>query len=600
MINKTPQKQSAFDSVASANPAVQAKVAKPSPEREPQSSPPSESPAKESAQARLQPHELLMSATKKIANTEVRSIPKREQEQIDASSPSALASMAAAFERSAYKPNNAEAEVIELSDRFEQHKQTPKRLAKVVTKSLTDSTLSLSESPSKDSPPPLSNDVLLSARNKNTILKSTPEREQQPMINKTPQKQSAFDSVASANPAVQAKVAKPSPEREPQSSPPSESPAKESAQARLQPHELLMSATKKIANTEVRSIPKREQEQIDASSPSALASMAAAFERSAYKPVSAEAEVIEQSNRFEQHKQTPTAFDYSHYAEPKPTPGNQHHYVRWERSHGVILSLFLISSTCEITQFMNTWAPSTFLRLANLILSISLCAGIIDPQVQRSPLGMMLNRLAAWIVALIALSSSVYTTPGKQWLTGEVHLINMIGTLLFPLAVLDSASVLWAQIRSRNFILKGFVVESMCLYCFLLGVPIARFILGYEKVTELYVNHKVAETIYAISLFTAFIIAIEYYCVCQIAAGKKLTKEVWSGFTTLLWGLLHAQGCAFLVALLNGVLAGGFFYTALFAIFFTGRLLELALEKTGWLQYRILPHTPGTAGEKTS
>ena len=45
-----------------------------------------------------------------------------------------------------------------------------------------------------------------------------------------------------------------------------------------------------------------------------------------------------------------------------------------------------------------------------------------------NPMALVMNRLAAWTVAFVALGLSFFTTPGELWLDGEVHVTKQNGT----------------------------------------------------------------------------------------------------------------------------------------------------------------------------
>jgi hypothetical protein len=319
------------------------------------------------------------------------------------------------------------------------------------------------------------------------------------------------------------------------------------------------------------------------SSPETLAAIAAAF---------APKSNTQKNNQFSRYPEKPKSLDHStSYGDDIPSKRYNHRVVDLGSLHGNKFSAFLVCAVCEILHFLYTSTPSTHLRLINLVLAVSLYSGVFDTHVQRAPLGMMLNRLAAWILALLALSTSVYTSPEAKWQLGEMRLLNMVGTFLFPLALLDSINVLRAEIRCRNFILKGFVVECLYVYCFILGVPVVRLLLADDAAASL--CDMLPETMYIVSIFSALVVAIEYFFVCQVAAGN-FSKEFWQGMTSMLWGFVHAPGCAFLVGKLNGMKAGGYVYAASFVIFLIGRLFEPLLEEIGWLLYRETSTSPPT------
>lgn len=349
-------------------------------------------------------------------------------------------------------------------------------------------------------------------------------------------------------------------------------------------------AKSKKSPTELKRTPQSELKLINPSSPEALVAMAEALELSQTQMRLASATGASQPSYPDRHTDNAPL-------SRNPKPGYQHRTVDLGSLHGNSFTAFLISNLCEIIQFLYTSTPSTPLRLINLVLAVSLYSGVFDTHVQRAPLGMMLNRLAAWIVALLALSTSIYTTPGEQWKTGEVLLVNMFGTLLFPLATLDSISVLWAEIRCRNFILNGFATENLYIYVLLLVTPMIRFLLTYEEAADLYMSYPLAETIYIVSVFSALIVAMEYYCACQVAAGN-FSKDIWQGMASILWGFLHAPGCAILVGWLNGINAGGYFYVGCFFVFVGGKALEVILQTTGGIQYRDTSTAPPMAAKK--
>ncbi|KAI2506110.1 hypothetical protein MHU86_8341 [Fragilaria crotonensis] len=334
---------------------------------------------------------------------------------------------------------------------------------------------------------------------------------------------------------------------------------------------------------------KSNKQTFATSSQDALATMAAAFahDQAFTLPPKSNAEKNDQFSRY------PEKPKYTSYDDDIPSKRYNHRVVDLGSLHGNKFSAFVVCAVCEILHFLYTSKPSTHLRLINLVLAVSLYSGVFDTHVQRAPLGMMLNRLAAWILALLALSTSVYTSPEAKWQVGETRLLNMVGTFVFPLALLDSINVLRAEIRCRNFILKGFVVECLYVYCFILGVPIARLLLADDAAASLCERYPLPETMYIVSIFSALVVAIEYFFVCQVAAGN-FSKEFWQGMTSILWGFIHAPGCAFLVGKLNGLKAGGYVYAASFVIFLIGRLFEPLLEETGWLRYRETSTSPPT------
>jgi hypothetical protein len=90
---------------------------------------------------------------------------------------------------------------------------------------------------------------------------------------------------------------------------------------------------------------------------------------------------------------------------------------------------------------------------------------------------------------------------------------------------------------------------------------------------------------------------MEYYCACQVAAGN-VSKDIWQGMASILWGFLHAPGCAILVGWLNGINAGGYFYVGCFFVFVGGKALEVILQTTGGIQYRDTSTAPPMAAKK--
>ena len=338
---------------------------------------------------------------------------------------------------------------------------------------------------------------------------------------------------------------------------------------------------------------KSKYQPLDASSPEALAAMTAAFmQDQGYTP--SNKSNGQQNNQFSRYPEKPKSIGPSKaYGNQIPTKTYHHRVVDLGSLHGNKFSAFLICAVCEILHFLYTSTPSSYLRLINLLLAVSLYSGVFDTHVQRAPLGMMLNRLAAWILALLALSTSVYASPEARWQLGEMRLLSLVGTFLFPLALLDSINVLRSEIRCRNFILKGFVVECLYVYCCILGVPVARLLLTDDAAAALCERYPVPETIYIVSIFSALVVAIEYFFVCQVAAGN-FSKEFWQGMTSMLWGFVHAPGCALLVGKLNGIKAGGYVYVGSFVIFLIGRLVEPLLEEIGLLRYRETSTSPPT------
>lgn len=233
---------------------------------------------------------------------------------------------------------------------------------------------------------------------------------------------------------------------------------------------------------------------------------------------------------------------------------------------------------------MLTREKSSFLRLLNLGLAIGLYLGAFREEIQKHkvPLGLALNRLASWIVAFIALSMSMYTTSGEEWLVGEVRLINMLGTVIFPLALLDSITVLYEELRHGHVFLQGFVMENMANLCALLALPIYRLWNGADVMTDLYLDYPMAETVYVLAIFTATITGIEAFAVCLVSTGK-LSSDSFNDATTILWGLVHAPISAVLVGALNGAIVGAIYYAGLFCLFLFATFLEFGLEKQGWL-----------------
>lgn len=168
-----------------------------------------------------------------------------------------------------------------------------------------------------------------------------------------------------------------------------------------------------------------------------------------------------------------------------------------------------------------------------------------------------------------------------------MHIVHLIGTCFFPIAVLDSLSVLRSEIRARSIFLQGFVVENVVVYSHLLGLPLLRILLGFDTVAQLYVDHQVAESIYLVSLLSAITISVEFYHVSRVSSGT-LEPSNYSTVSSLLWGWFHLPGCAFLVGCLNTFLLGTRFYARSLLVFFIGRVVTKLLEGSNWLQYKPL------------
>jgi hypothetical protein len=285
--------------------------------------------------------------------------------------------------------------------------------------------------------------------------------------------------------------------------------------------------------------------------------------------------------------------DFNHRVpmEPRPTnhPWYQYHTLDWNNIHGISGALFLLFTALEVLQFAFTLQPSTPLRLANLALSISLYYGVFRSEIRKreAPMGMMLNRLGAWNIAYIALSKSIYTTPAEYWVNGELPLINMIGTAIFPLAILDSLMILFSEIQNRQFVMQGFVVENIVTYTYLLAMPLLHLCIGTDELADLYVRFNLAETVYIHAVFTAFIDSIDSFHICQVSA-RKLEKDSFHSISTLIWAFVHSPGSAFFVGSINGAKAGAYFYAASFLIYLVGTMLEHLLERSKILEYHTL------------
>lgn len=278
-----------------------------------------------------------------------------------------------------------------------------------------------------------------------------------------------------------------------------------------------------------------------------------------------------------------------HVASPQP---RQHvEQAPPGKAHAITGALLIVCLSLELGQYLVSNRPSTVLRMVNLILTLSLYAGgVFSKRMVHNPLALLMNRLAAWNVAYVALGLSFFTTPGQQWWEGEVHVVNVVGTCFFPIAVLDSLSVLRSEVRSRNIILEGFVLENVVVYSHLLGLPLLRILLGFDAVAQLYMDYPVAESIYAMSLLSALTVAVASYHVCRVSSGK-LEARNYSAVSNVLWGWVHLPGCAFLVGYLNNFLIGTRFYARSLLVFFIGRVLTKLLESSQWLQYKPLERT---------
>jgi hypothetical protein len=305
---------------------------------------------------------------------------------------------------------------------------------------------------------------------------------------------------------------------------------------------------------------------IDPKSPEALDALAEAY--AASRAIDQEAKKLEQLNKL-----YVPAVDLKQIG---PVSEQRHlQVVQLNKLLDKRFPLFLATTVIEILHFIRFRTSSTLLRFFNLILAVSLYSCVLDRHVQRSPLGMMLNRIAAWLLALLALSIS-YLSPSDK--TGSLDLVNYVGFLIFPLALVDSIGVWMDEIRHRSFQWKGFVFESVYVYGCLICIPAIQCLWGIN------ISLRWAETIYIVSIFTALIVAIEYWCVGQVAVGY-LPKSIGQSITFFLWGFCHTPGCALLVGLWNGILVGGYVYVGLTVLFLVGRVLEDTLESCGWLQY---------------
>mmetsp|Transcript_6047 Transcript_6047/g.9246 ORF Transcript_6047/g.9246 Transcript_6047/m.9246 type:complete len:336 (+) Transcript_6047:225-1232(+) len=277
--------------------------------------------------------------------------------------------------------------------------------------------------------------------------------------------------------------------------------------------------------------------------------------------------------------------------EPRPCTHIWWHYhkLNWTNFHNIIGLLFILVTGAEVFHFANTGQSSTQLRITNLVLALLLYVGVYRSELHTgdAPLGVMISRLGAWNVAYIALSNSIYTSSGEDWLNGEVPLLNVMGTGLFFLSIVDSLMILFSEIHSRNFVMQGFVVENVVTYTYLLGMPILHAILGSDALTEFYIAFPIGDIIYILAVLNAFIDSIDSFHICQVSA-NKLEKNTFHTISTVMWALIHSPGSAYFVGMLMGLEAGAYYYAMSFVIFLFGTLLEHVFERFGLLRYKTL------------
>jgi len=91
------------------------------------------------------------------------------------------------------------------------------------------------------------------------------------------------------------------------------------------------------------------------------------------------------------------------------------------------------------------------------------------------------------------------------------------------------------EIRTHTIFVAGFFISNATTLSILFAMPIIHLILGTERLTELYAQYPIGNTIYIFMIFTALVNAVNTFML-GLFTSKKLYHTQYQAISGITWG----------------------------------------------------------------